>query len=254
MKAIIFAGGLGTRISEETDIKPKPMVMIGEKPLLWHIMKIYSSHGINDFIICLGYKGYVIKEYFNNYLLHCSDVTIDLKKNSLSIHQNSSEDWRVTLIETGLETMTGGRLQQAFSYLDDEDFCLTYGDCVSNIDITQTIKFHKEHKKIATVTAVRPSARFGSLKLSGNSVTAFEEKPKNEGGWINGGFFVLSKDVKNYLINNQTIWEKEPLEKLSADNQLEAYFHEGFWQPMDTLREKMLLEEYWENGAPWKIW
>lgn len=255
MKAVILAGGLGTRISEETGSRPKPMVEVGGKPILWHIMKMYSTHGIHDFIICLGYKGYVIKEYFANYFLHTSDVTFDMSKNSMHIHQNSSEPWRVTLVETGENTMTGGRLKRVASYLDKNDFCFTYGDGVSDINITELITQHKNNKTLATVTAVQPPGRFGLLNLENEKVLGFREKPQGDGNWINGGFFVLSPDVIDYIDSDSTIWEKDPVDRLSEKNQLSAYVHNGFWQSMDTLRDKNYLEELWASGnAPWKTW
>jgi glucose-1-phosphate cytidylyltransferase len=255
MKAVILAGGLGTRISEETLVKPKPMVDIGGKPILWHIMKIYTAHHITDFIICLGYKGYQIKEYFINYFHHTSDVSIDIQKNSIEIHQNYSEPWRITLVETGENTMTGGRLKRVAQYLGDQDFCFTYGDGVSNVNITQLIQFHKEQKRLATLTAIMPPARFGALNLEGNAITGFKEKPVGGSGWSNGGFFVLSPKVVDYIENDATIWEREPLERLSRENQLSAYIHQDFWYAMDTLRDKNHLEELWaKNQAPWKIW
>jgi glucose-1-phosphate cytidylyltransferase len=258
MKAIILAGGLGTRLAEETSVRPKPMVEIGGKPILWHIMKIYAQHGVNDFIICLGYKGYMIKEYFFNYSLHMSDVTIDLRKGDTHVHRNSCEDWRISLIDTGDTTMTGGRLRQAMQYLgdDDEDFCLTYGDGVSDCNIAEAIRFHKDHGRKATVTAVRPASRYGLLDLEGDRVSAFAEKPVEEGGWINGGFFVLNRDVASYLdASDSCVWEREPLEKLAAQGQLRSYFHDGFWQPMDTLRDRQMLESMWDQQeAPWKTW
>jgi glucose-1-phosphate cytidylyltransferase len=257
MKAIILAGGLGTRLAEETTLRPKPMVEIGGKPILWHIMKIYAAHGVNDFIICLGYKGYMIKEYFFNYSKHMSDMTIDLRTGDTHVHRNSSEDWRVSLIDTGEHTMTGGRLRQAMDYLgDDESFCLTYGDGVSDTDISASIEFHKSHGRDATVTAVRPASRYGQLDLDGDKVSAFAEKPVEEGGWINGGFFVLNRSIKRYLGDSDTcIWEREPLEGLAAAGQLRSYFHDGFWQPMDTLRDRQMLEAMLEAGeAPWKSW
>lgn len=255
MKAVILAGGLGTRISEETHIKPKPMIEIGNKPILWHIMKIYSAHGINDFIICLGYKGYLIKEYFANYYLHMSDVTFDMNNNTTQIHENMAEPWKVTLIDTGEDTMTGGRLKKIAKYLDDEDFCFTYGDGVSDINISDLINFHKKQKTTATITAVQPPGRFGALNINKNKIIEFDEKPKGDGSWINGGYFVLSPNVINYLGGDYTIWEKEPLQKLASDGQLSSYLHRGFWQPMDTLRDKLRLDELWESGkAPWKIW
>lgn len=256
MKAVILAGGLGTRISEETSARPKPMVEIGGKPILWHVMKIYSAHGINDFIICLGYKGYMIKEYFANYFLHMSDVTIDMKHNKLEIHQNSAEPWRVTLVDTGENTMTGGRLKRVGQYLDDEDFCLTYGDGVGDVDITCLVNFHKEQGRLATLTATQPPGRFGALNLeSGSKVVSFQEKPHGDGSWINGGFFILSPKVIEYIESDATIWERDPMEKLAAEGQMSAYLHHGFWQPMDTLRDKNHLEELWASGkAPWKTW
>jgi glucose-1-phosphate cytidylyltransferase len=258
MKAIILAGGLGTRLAEETSVRPKPMVEIGGKPILWHIMKIYAQHGVNDFIICLGYKGYMIKEYFFNYSLHMSDVTIDLRKGDTHVHRNSCEDWRISLIDTGDTTMTGGRLRQAMQYLgdDDDDFCLTYGDGVSDCNIAEAIRFHKDHGRKATVTAVRPASRYGLLDLEGDRVSAFAEKPVEEGGWINGGFFVLNRDVASYLDpSDSCVWEREPLEKLAAQGQLRSYFHDGFWQPMDTLRDRQMLESMWDQQeAPWKTW
>jgi len=255
MKAVILAGGLGTRLAEETTLKPKPMVEIGGKPILWHIMKIYSSHGINDFIICLGYKGYIIKEYFSNYFLHMSDVTIDMPNNKIEVHQNRVEPWRITLVDTGENTMTGGRLKKVRQYLDEEDFCLTYGDGVGNIDITQLIAFHKNQRTLGTLTAVQPLGRFGALKLHNNKVIHFREKPQEESGRINGGFFVLSPKVIDYIDDDNTTWEHEPMERLAHDNQISAYLHNGFWQPMDALRDKNYLEELWSTGnAPWKIW
>lgn len=255
MKAVILAGGFGTRISEETSIRPKPMVEIGGKPILWHIMKIYSHYGIHDFIICLGYKGYLIKEYFANYFLHTSDVTFDMVNNTTDIHQNSSEPWRVTLVETGDTTMTGGRIKRIARYLDDEDFCLTYGDGVSDVNIHKVIEHHKHQKALATLTAIQPPGRFGLLELENEKVKGFKEKPQGDGGWINGGFFVLSPKIIDYIADDKTIWEREPLETLSQENQLSSYFHDGFWQPMDTLRDKTYLEEQWTNGtAPWKVW
>jgi glucose-1-phosphate cytidylyltransferase len=258
MKAIILAGGLGTRLAEETSLRPKPMVEIGGKPILWHIMKIYAQHGVTDFIICLGYKGYMIKEYFFNYSMHMSDLTIDLRKGETHVHRNSSEDWRISLIDTGEHTMTGGRLRQAMQYLDDKDesFCLTYGDGVSDTNIGEAIAFHQSHGCEATVTAVRPASRYGQLDLDGDKVSAFAEKPVEEGGWINGGFFVLNRSVRNYLGDDDAcIWEREPLERLAGAGQLRSYFHDGFWQPMDTLRDRQMLEGMWECGeAPWKTW
>lgn len=255
MKAVILAGGLGTRISEETIARPKPMVEIGGKPVLWHIMKIYSAHGINEFIICLGYKGYMIKEYFANYFLHNSDVTFDMTKNNMEIHQNYSEPWKVTLVETGISTMTGGRIKRIAKYLDNEDFCLTYGDGLSNVDIRALIAHHKQQKKLATLTSIQPPVRFGVLDIENNKVIGFREKPQGDGGWINGGFFVLSPKVIDYIIDDDTIWEKEPLETFAEQDQLSVFFHEGFWHAMDTLRDKNYLENLWTSGvAPWKIW
>lgn len=255
MKAVILAGGLGTRISEESHLRPKPMIEIGGKPILWHIMKIYSSWGIRDFVICLGYKGYVIKEYFANYFLHMSDVTFDMVRNKMEVHQASAEPWRVTLVDTGEETMTGGRLKRVASYLDDEDFCMTYGDGVTDLDLSALIAFHRMHGKLATVTAVQPPGRFGSLNLSGHMVRSFEEKPIGDGGWINGGFFVLSPKVLEHIEGDDTIWERGPMETLAANDNLAAYFQHGFWHAMDTLRDKNHLESLWESGkAPWKRW
>ena len=256
MKAVILAGGLGSRLSEETETKPKPMVEIGGRPILWHIMKMYSRHGINDFIVCLGYKGYKIKEYFFHYKLHLSDVTIDVGKNELTVHESFADSWRITLVETGDGTMTGGRLKRVRNYLDaDQDFCLTYGDGVSDVDIGKLIAFHKSHGKLSTVTAVRPTARFGALVMNGHSVTRFEEKPLSEGGLINGGFFVLSPKVIDYIPGDATLWEKEPMERLAAEGQMQAFEHTGFWQAMDTLRDKYHLEDLWAAGkAPWRTW
>ncbi len=255
MKAVILAGGLGTRISEETSIKPKPMVEVGGKPILWHVMKIYSTHGINDFIICLGYKGYVIKEYFANYFLHMSDVTFDMVGNKVEVHQNNAEPWRVTLVDTGDNTMTGGRLKRVRQYLGSEDFCFTYGDGVGDVDISKLMKFHKSHKKLATLTATQPPGRFGALKLNQDIVSGFQEKPQGDGGWINGGFFVLSPKVIDYIEGDATLWERDPMERLAIEGQLMARQHNGFWQPMDTLRDKAYLDELWASGkAPWKTW
>lgn len=256
MKAVILAGGLGTRISEETSTRPKPMVEIGGKPILWHILKMYSHHCINDFVICCGYKGYVIKEYFANYFLHMSDVTFDMSKNTMEVHQQSAEPWRVTLVDTGDTTMTGGRLKRVADHVKNEDlFCLTYGDGVSDVNITELIAFHKTQGVAATLTATIPPGRFGALDLSGNKVNSFMEKPKGDGALINGGFFVLSPRVLDYIADDQTIWEREPLERLAQEGQLAAYQHHGFWQPMDTLRDKTQLEELWQSGqAPWKTW
>jgi glucose-1-phosphate cytidylyltransferase len=256
MKAVILAGGLGTRLSEETSVKPKPMIEIGGKPILWHIMKIYSSYGINEFIICLGYKGYVIKEYFVNYFLHMSDITIDIKNNTTKIHDNYAEPWTVTLIETGETSMTGGRIKRVSSYLaDDEDFCLTYGDGVSNVDINKVIEQHRAQRNLVTLTAIRPPARFGAIHVENNKILSFQEKPFGGSGWANGGFFVLSPKVTDYIDNDSTIWEREPLEQLAQENQIGAYQHEDFWHAMDTLRDKNYLEEMWATGkAPWKLW
>ncbi len=255
MKAVILAGGFGSRISEETQLKPKPMIEIGGKPILWHIMKIYSAHGVNDFIICLGYKGYIIKEYFANYFLHESDVTFDMRHNRMDVHQHNVEPWRVTLIDTGANTMTGGRLLGVKKYLGDETFCMTYGDGVGNVDISHTLAFHKEHGRLATLTAVQAPGRFGSLKIEGHKVADFVEKPLGDGGWINGGFFVLSPGVLDFIEGPSTVWEQEPLTRLAAQSQLAAYKHEGYWQPMDTLRDKNQLEELWSRGqAPWRVW
>lgn len=255
MQAVILAGGLGTRLGEETSVRPKPMVEIGGMPILWHIMKIYSAHGISDFVVCLGYKGYLIKEFFANYFLHTADVTIDLSKNSLEIHQNWSEPWRVTLVETGADTMTGGRLKAVRSYLrDDQPFCFTYGDGVANVDINALVSHHRNHGKKATITAVAPPGRFGALEFEGELVRSFREKPAGDGGLINGGFFVADPSVLDLIDGPDTIWEQGPLEQLAAMGELVAYRHDGFWQPMDTLRDKTHLEELWQNGAPWKCW
>ncbi|SFQ25953.1 glucose-1-phosphate cytidylyltransferase [Variovorax sp. 770b2] len=256
MKTVILAGGLGTRISEETHLKPKPMIEIGGKPILWHIMKIYSAHGIRDFIICCGYKGYVIKEYFANYFLHMSDVTFDMEHNRMEVHQRYAEPWRITLVDTGEETMTGGRLKRVAEHIQNEEaFCFTYGDGVGDIDITKLIEFHHANGLQATLTATSPPGRFGALDLRDHKVMAFKEKPKGDGGLINGGFFVLSPKVLELLDGDGTIWEREPLERLAQDQQLGAFEHKGFWQPMDTLRDKVHLEELWQSGkAPWKVW
>ncbi len=255
MKAVILAGGLGTRISEETSVKPKPMVEIGGKPVLWHIMKIYSSYGINDFIICLGYKGYMIKEYFANYYLHTSDITFDMSENRMDVHRNETEPWRVTLVDTGDDTMTGGRLKRVARFLDDEDFCFTYGDGISDVDIGKLISFHKKSKGHATLTAVQPPGRFGALDLEQQKITGFREKPDDDGGRINGGFFVLSPKVLDYIEGDSTVWERGPMETLAKEGQLSAYLHDGFWHPMDTLRDRNSLEEYWDSGnPPWKAW
>ena len=256
MKVVILAGGLGTRISEETHLKPKPMIEIGGKPILWHIMKIYSFYGFNEFIICCGYKGYLIKEYFANYSLHMSDVTLDLENNDLQIHQKNVEPWKVTLINTGEDSQTGGRLKAVYDYIKDEDsFCFTYGDGVSNINIKNLIRFHESHQRLATVTAVKPVPRYGSLEIELNQVKRFTEKPSSEGGLINGGFFVLSPKVNKFIEDMFTSWEEDVLPKLAEINQLMAYEHKGFWRPMDTLRDKKQLEEFWEKGnPPWKVW
>jgi glucose-1-phosphate cytidylyltransferase len=256
LKAVILAGGLGTRISEETHLKPKPMIEIGGKPILWHIMKLYSAHGINDFVICCGYKGYIIKEYFANYFLHMSDVTFDMANNEMQVHQRKAEPWRVTLIDTGEETLTGGRLKRVAEYVKDEEaFCFTYGDGVADVNVTSLIDFHNKHGKLATVTAVQPPGRYGALNMNENMVKGFAEKPKGDGGWINGGFFVLSPECLKYIKDDQISWEAEPLNRLAADKELMAFEHAGFWQPMDTLREKIQLEDLWQNGqAPWKVW
>lgn len=255
MKAVILAGGLGTRISEESVIRPKPMIEIGGKPILWHIMKIYSAHGINEFIICCGYKGYMIKEYFANYFLHMSDVTFDLTNNEMSIHRQNAESWKVTLVDTGDMTQTGGRLKRIRSYVGEEDFCMTYGDGVGNIDIGASVVFHKEHGRLASMTAVQPPGRFGALELDGPKIKHFLEKPHGDGGWINGGFFVLSPKVFDFIDGDATLWEKEPLERLAREDNLRAFFHQGFWQPMDTLRDKQALEDAWAaDCAAWKVW
>tara|TARA_B110000003_G_C16603344_1_gene516532 strand:- start:876 stop:1646 length:771 start_codon:yes stop_codon:yes gene_type:complete len=256
MKAVILAGGLGTRLSEETNLRPKPMIEIGGRPILWHIMKSFSAHGINDFIICCGYKGYIIKEYFANYFLHMSDVTFSMQENRMTVHQKRVEPWTVTLVDTGVNSMTGGRLKRVQNYLKDEDaFCFTYGDGVADVDITKLIKYHKKKQTLATVTAVFPPGRFGSLEMSNGKVDVFKEKPRGDGAMINGGFFVLSPKVIDLIKDDQTIWEKEPMAQLAHDGEMSAYEHNGFWQPMDTLREKNHLEELWEKGnAPWKIW
>lgn len=256
MKLVILAGGFGTRISEESHLKPKPMIEIGGKPILWHIMKIYAAHGINDFIVCLGYKGYVIKEYFANYFLHSSDVTFDILQNSMEVHQKNAEPWRVTLVDTGEESMTGGRLKRVSNYLTPgETFLFTYGDGVANIDITAELAFHKKHGKLATICAVQPPGRYGAILRNDDMVVGFEEKPAGDGAWINGGFFVLEPGVLNYIENESTIWEGDPLKRIAYEGQLAAFEHRGFWQPMDTLRDKNQLETLWENKkAPWKIW
>jgi glucose-1-phosphate cytidylyltransferase len=255
MKAVILAGGFGTRISEETHLRPKPMIEIGGKPILWHIMKIYSYYGIKDFVICLGYKGYCIKEYFANYFLHMSDVTFDMCENRMEVHHNHCEPWRVTLVDTGLNSLTGGRLNGVANYLDDEPFCFTYGDGLADVDISALVAYHKEQGLLATMTAIQPPGRYGALDMEGAYIKRFQEKPKGDGGWINGGFFVLDPKVIDYIEGPSTTWEKEPLERLAAESQLCAYKHEGFWQAMDTLRDKVKLEDLWESGsAPWKLW
>jgi len=255
MKAVILAGGQGTRISEETHLKPKPMIEIGNMPILWHIMKVYSTYELNDFVICCGYKGYMIKEFFANYFLHMSDVTFDMKKNTMKIHQKSVEPWKVTLIDTGLDTMTGGRLKKVQKYVGDDTFCFTYGDGLSDVNISKLVKFHKSKKAKATVTAVQPPGRFGKFSIKNEKVLDFVEKPAGDGGWINGGYFVLEPQVFDYIKGDSTIWEREPLEKLSKNGQLSAYKHTGFWYPLDTLREKNQLETMWNSGkAPWKVW
>jgi glucose-1-phosphate cytidylyltransferase len=255
MKAIILAGGLGTRLSEETTSKPKPMVEIGSRPVLWHIMKLYSYHGVNDFIVCLGYKGFMIKEYFANYFLHMSDVTFDMANNKMEIHEANAEPWRVTLVDTGENVMTGGRMKRVASYIGEDNFCFTYGDGVADVNIKKLIKFHKTQGTLATVTSVQPPGRFGELDITHGKITAFKEKPQGDGASISGGFFILSPRVLNYIKNDNTVWEKEPLEKLANEGQLSAYQHNGFWQPMDTLRDKVMLDELWASGkAPWKVW
>ena len=255
MKAVILAGGLGTRISEESHLKPKPMIEIGGKPILWHIMKIYSAHGINDFIVCCGYKGYIIKEYFANYFLHMSDVTFDMANNKMQVHQASAEPWRVTLVDTGDDSRTGGRLKRVASYLDDEPFCFTYGDGVSDIDVRKTVELFEREKVLAVVAAVQPAGRFGILNLDRSRVVSFEEKPRGDGSWTNGGFFVLSPKVIDYIEDDTTSWEAGVLPRLAREGQLAAYHHNGFWQPMDTMRDKYGLEDLWSSGkAPWKIW
>ena len=256
MKAVILAGGMGTRISEETHMKPKPMVEIGGKPILWHILKIYSAHGVNDFVICCGYKGYVIKEYFANYFLHMSDVTFDMAENEMRVHQRHAEPWKVTLVDTGDTTMTGGRLKRVAPYVANEDcFCFSYGDGVSDVDVSSLIAFHHSHGKLATLTAVQPPGRYGAIQRDGNQVTAFVEKPRGDGGLINGGFFVLSPKCIDFIAGDATSWESEPLTELAQRGEMMAFEHCGFWQPMDTLRDKMQLEDLWSTGrAPWKIW
>jgi glucose-1-phosphate cytidylyltransferase len=255
MKAVILAGGLGTRISEETELRPKPMIEVGAKPLLWHIMKIYSAQGIDEFVVCLGYRGYVIKEYFANYYLHMGDVTFDMKDNRMEVHQSGAEPWKVTLIDTGPETMTGGRLKRVLPYVDGDEFCFTYGDGVSDVDLGALLAFHREKGRIATVTAVQPSGRFGALDLDGDAIRRYEEKPKGDGGWINGGFFVLSPAVERYIDGDDTVWEQQPLMRLAEEGQLGAYRHSGFWHAVDTVRDKRHLQELWDSGdPPWKQW
>ena len=256
MKVVILAGGLGTRISEETHLKPKPMIEIGGRPILWHILKIYSAHGVNDFVVCCGYKGYVIKEYFANYFLHMSDVTFDMAGNQMHVHQQKAEPWRVTLVDTGDDTLTGGRLKRVAEYVRDEQaFCFTYGDGVADVDVAAQISFHRAHGKLATVTAVQPPGRYGALQMDGDAVRGFAEKPRGDGGRINGGFFVLSPGVIDLIGGDQTSWEGAPLEHLAAQGELMAWQHDGFWQPMDTLRDKTQLEDLWQSGrAPWKVW
>jgi glucose-1-phosphate cytidylyltransferase len=257
MKTVILAGGFGTRLAEETGVRPKPMVEIGDRPILWHIMKIYSAHGIDDFIICLGYKGHMIKEFFANYSLHRSDVTFDLRNNKMQIHQNGTEPWKVTLVDTGENSMTGGRLKRVAKYIGDETFCMTYGDGVTDLNIRELIEFHKRQQKLATLTAVKPPGRFGAFKLDGKQtqIDSFKEKPQGDGAWINGGFFVLEPAVMNYIKDDSSVWEQEPMERLAGDGMLSAYRHYGFWQNMDTLRDKMYLEKLWTAPHPaWKIW
>jgi glucose-1-phosphate cytidylyltransferase len=255
VKAVILAGGLGSRLSEETSVKPKPMVEIGGKPILWHIMKIYASHGIDHFVICLGYKGYLIKEFFANYYMHTCDVSFDLASGEMEVHRSTAEPWRVTLIDTGENTMTGGRLKRALPYVGDEDFCFTYGDGVADIDITALIRFHREQRREATITAVQPPGRFGALDVEGDRVRSFEEKPRGDGIATNGGFFVLNPNIDRYLEGDATIWEQEPVRGLAQDGQLSCYRHNGFWQPMDTVRDRQILEDLWNSGSPpWRVW
>lgn len=254
MKAVILAGGYGSRLSEETTVRPKPMVEIGGKPILWHIMKIYAAHGIKEFVICLGYKGYLIKEYFANYYLHTCDVSFDLATGDMKVHRSATEPWRVTLVDTGEQTMTGGRLKRALQYVGDEDFCFTYGDGVADVDVTALVTFHREQECIATVTAVQPPGRFGALDIDGERVRDFEEKPRGDHSWTNGGFFVLSPAVGQYLEGDQTVWEHQPVRSLARDGELACYRHKGFWQAMDTLRDRNQLEELWNSGAPWRMW
>ena len=257
MKAVILAGGFGTRLSEETTVRPKPMVEIGERPILWHIMKLYSAHGIQEFVICLGYKADVIKDYFANYVLRASDLVVDLGKNELELQPRNVEPWHVTLVDTGIDTMTGGRLKRVADHLDEETFCFTYGDCVTNLDMTKLIEFHREQNALATLTAIRPPGRFGALTLEpgSNTITSFREKPEGDGGWVNGGFFVLEPGVLDYVEGDSTVWEREPMERLADGGKLAAYRHVGYWQNMDSLRDKMVLEEQWASGSPpWKVW
>lgn len=255
VKTVILAGGLGSRLSEETTVRPKPMVEVGGKPILWHIMKIYAAHGIDEFVICLGYKGYMIKEYFANYYLHTCDVSFDLARGKMEVHRSTTEPWRVTLVDTGEDTMTGGRLRRALPYIGDEDFCFTYGDGVTDLDIGALIAFHKDQGKIATVTAVQPPGRYGALRIEGSLASGFEEKPRGDGGWMNGGFFVLSPEVHRYLDGDDTVWEQEPLRGLTRDRELACFCHDGFWRPMDTLRDRNELQRMWESGdAPWRSW
>jgi len=255
MKAVILAGGYGTRIAEETHLRPKPMVEIGGKPVLWHIMKMYSAHGIDDFVICCGYKGYMIKEYFANYALHVSDVTFDMRSREMEVHQSSAEPWRVTLVDTGEATGTGGRLRRVREHLGSDDFCFTYGDGVSDVDVKKLVAFHKERGTIATVTATKPPGRFGVLTMDDAKIASFEEKPPGDGGWVNGGYFVLSPKAIDYIESDDTVWEREPMERLAQAGELSAFLHEGFWQPLDTLRDKEMLNELWTSGkAPWKVW
>ena len=256
MKVVILAGGLGTRLSEETIVKPKPMVEIGEKPIIWHIMKIYPYYGFNDFIICLGYKGYMLKEYFANYFLHQSDITVDMEKNTIEYHKSRAEKWKITLVDTGFDTQTGGRIKRIESYIQNETFMMTYGDGVGDINVKQSLEFHKKNKKFATITAVQPLGRFGAVNIDNSqNVLSFQEKPKGDGSWINGGFFVLEPEIFDYIKDDNSIWEKEPLENLAKDNQLIANKHHGFWRPMDTLRDKKQLDEMWKNNkALWKLW
>jgi glucose-1-phosphate cytidylyltransferase len=254
MKAVLLAGGLGTRISEESASRPKPMIEVGGKPILWHIMKMYSAHGIDEFVVCCGYKGYVIKEYFSNYFLHQSDVTIDIATNNIEVHHKKAEPWKITLVDTGEETQTGGRLKRVADYLDG-DFCMTYGDGVGSVDLTGLLKFHASHGKLASMTAVQPPGRFGALQLNGSKIESFVEKPQGDRGWINGGFFVLNPKVLAEIASDGTLWEQEPLQNLANQGELQAFFHSGFWQPMDTLRDKTHLESLWASGkAPWKMW